>query len=112
MEILISDPKPWQIVSDCGHQCVADPKLPRLVPEAPNLGSDLADIKKPRIFEVNINNFFDFDMAISYNADDSVRTRYNDWKHHVFPLTYTLRADRSNYRENQPKRNELLLVNY
>lgn len=58
------------------------------------------------------SHFDDYNMAISYNADDSVRTRYNDWKHHVFPLTYTLRADRSNYRENQPKRNELLLVNY
>lgn len=54
----------------------------------------------------------DYHMAISYNADDSVRTRYPDWKHIVFPLTYTMRSNSSNYRKNQPKRDELLLVNY
>lgn len=51
-------------------------------------------------------------MAISYNADQSVRTRYPDWKHIVFPLTYTMRSNSANYRKNQPKRDELLLVNY
>lgn len=54
----------------------------------------------------------DYHMAISYNADDSVRTRYPDWKHIVFPLTYTMRSNSANYRKNQPKRDELLLVNY
>ena len=54
----------------------------------------------------------DYDMAISYNADDSVRERYPDWKHIVFPLTYTMRSNSANYRQNQPTRNELLLVNY
>ena len=57
-------------------------------------------------------HFHDYHMAISYNADQSVRTRYPGCKHVVFPLTYTLRADRSNYRSDQPNREELLLVNY
>ena len=54
----------------------------------------------------------DFHMAISYNADHSVRTRYPDWKHIVFPLTYTMRSNSANYRKNQKSRDELLLVNY
>ena len=58
------------------------------------------------------SHFDDYNMAISYNADDSVRTRYPNWKHIVFPLTYTMRSNSANYRKNQPKRNELLLVNY
>lgn len=56
------------------------------------------------------NHVSDYDMAISYNADDSVRTRYPNWKHIVFPLTYTMRSNSANYRKNQPKREELLLL--
>jgi DNA adenine methylase len=51
-------------------------------------------------------------MAISYNADQSVKDRFPDWEQHEFPLTYTMRSNSANYRKNQPKRNELLLVNY
>ena len=58
------------------------------------------------------DHFGEYNMAISYNADDSVKIRYPDWKQIVFPLTYTMRSDSANYRKNQPKRDELLLVNY
>jgi len=51
-------------------------------------------------------------MAISYNADQSVKDRFPDWEQHEFPLTYTMRSNSANYRKNQPKRNELLLTNY
>jgi DNA adenine methylase len=54
----------------------------------------------------------DHHMAISYNADQSVKDRFPDWKQKEFPLTYTMRSNSANYRKNQPKRNELLLVNY
>jgi DNA adenine methylase len=51
-------------------------------------------------------------MAISYNADQSVKDRFPDWEQHEFPLTYTMRSNSANYRKNQPKRLELLLTNY
>ena len=53
------------------------------------------------------------DMAISYNAVHTVKDRFPErWNHIEFPLTYSMRADRANYREDQPNRNELLLINY
>ena len=58
------------------------------------------------------NHINDFHMAISYNADESVKVRYPEWKQIVFPLAYTMRSNSANYRNNQPKREELLLVNY
>jgi DNA adenine methylase Dam len=65
------------------------------------------------LFAQHCRDHFDhYHMAISYNDDEAVRQLYPEWNHHVFPLTYTLRADRSNYRKNQPTRNELLLTNY
>ena len=54
----------------------------------------------------------EFPMTISYNADQSVKERFPDWRQEEFPLTYTMRSNSANYRKNQPKRNELLLVNY
>jgi site-specific DNA-adenine methylase len=51
-------------------------------------------------------------IAISYNADQSVKDRFPDWTQNEFPLTYTMRSNSANYRKNQPKRNELLLTNY
>lgn len=51
-------------------------------------------------------------MAISYNDGESVKKRFGGWRQVVFPLTYTMRSNSSNYRKSQPKRNELLLVNY
>lgn len=58
------------------------------------------------------DNFDGCSMAISYNDDDSVKVRYPKWKPHTFPLTYTMRSNSANYRKNQTKRDELLLVNY
>lgn len=52
------------------------------------------------------------DMAISYNADQSVKDRFPEWNQIEFPLTYTMRSNSANYRKNQPKRMELLLTNY
>ena len=51
-------------------------------------------------------------IAISYNADQSVKDRFPEWNQYEFPLTYTMRSNSSNYRKNQPKRMELLLTNY
>ena len=51
-------------------------------------------------------------MAISYNSDQSVKQRFPEWNQIEFPLTYTLRADRKNYRKDQAQRMELLLTNY
>lgn len=51
-------------------------------------------------------------MAISYNADQSVKDRFPEWNQIEFPLTYTMRSNSVNYRKNQPKRMELLLTNY
>ena len=58
------------------------------------------------------NRISEFDMAISYNNDDSVRELYPDWKHHVFPLTYTMNNQSKRYRNVQGGRMELLLTNY
>lgn len=51
-------------------------------------------------------------IAISYNADQSVKDRFPEWNQIEFPLTYTMRSNSANYRKNQPKRMELLLTNY
>lgn len=51
-------------------------------------------------------------IAISYNADQSVKDRFPNWNQITFPLTYTMRSNSANYRKNQPKRMELLLTNY
>ena len=64
------------------------------------------------LFAVDCNAVNLASMAISYNADQSVKDRFPEWNQHVFPLTYTLRADRKNYRNNQGARMELLLTNY
>lgn len=58
------------------------------------------------------NAFNEHNMAISYNADQSVKDRFSDWNQIEFPLTYTMRSNSANYRKNQPKRMELLLTNY
>ena len=51
-------------------------------------------------------------IAISYNADQSVKDRFPEWNQIEFPLTYTMRSNSANYRKNQSKRMELLLTNY
>jgi DNA adenine methylase len=64
------------------------------------------------LFAENCNGVNLANLAISYNADQSVKDRFPDWNQIEFPLTYTLRADRKNYRKDQSKRMELLLTNY
>lgn len=51
-------------------------------------------------------------IAISYNADQSVKDRFPEWNQYEFPLTYSMRTDSANYLKNQSKRLELLLTNY
>ena len=51
-------------------------------------------------------------LAISYNADQSVKDRFPEWNQYEFPLTYSMRTDSTNYLKNQSKRLELLLTNY
>lgn len=65
------------------------------------------------LFAKHCNDAFtNHHMAVSYNADQSVKDRFPNWEHKEFPLTYTMRSNSANYRKNQPKRMELLLVNY
>lgn len=51
-------------------------------------------------------------IAVSYNSDQSVKERFPDWNQIEFDLTYSMRTDRKNYRNNQADRKELLLTNY
>ena len=64
------------------------------------------------LFAEKCNEFVLPNIAISYNADQSVKDRFPDWEQLEFPLTYTMRSNSANYRKNQPKRMELLLTNY
>lgn len=51
-------------------------------------------------------------IAVSYNADQSVKDRFPDWNQKEFPLTYSMNNNSVNYRKNQKERLELLLTNY
>lgn len=64
------------------------------------------------LFAEHCNNPTLAQMAISYNADQSVKERFPEWNQIEFPLTYTMRSNSANYRNNQPQRLELLLTNY
>ena len=66
------------------------------------------------LFAQHCNQVMGPNIAISYNADQSVKDRFPKelWNHHEFPLTYTMRSNSANYRKNQPKRLELLLTDY
>jgi len=66
------------------------------------------------LFAQHCNQVMGPNIAISYNADQSVKDRFPTelWNHHEFPLTYTMRSNSANYRKNQPKRMELLLTDY
>ena len=50
-------------------------------------------------------------MMISYNSDQMVKDRFNDWRAAEFDLTYTMRSV-GEYMREQGKRKELLLLNY
>jgi DNA adenine methylase len=64
------------------------------------------------LFAKHCNDVAFGQMAISYNADQSVKQRFPKWNQIEFPLTYTMRSNSANYRNNQPQRLELLLTNY
>ena len=51
------------------------------------------------------------DMMVSYNAAQLVRDRFAGWKAAEYDLTYTMRSV-GDYMKDQQKRKELLLLNY
>mgnify|MGYP003972673785 FL=1 len=51
------------------------------------------------------------DCMISYNADQSVKDRFDGWEQAELDWTYTMRSV-GDYMENQKDRKELLLLNY
>ena len=53
----------------------------------------------------------DIPMLISYNSDQLVKDRFNDWNVAEFDLTYTMRSV-GEYMREQKTRKELLLFNY
>ena len=53
----------------------------------------------------------DMDQLISYNADQLVKNRFNNWRTGEYALTYTMRSV-GEYMRQQKDRKELLLFNY
>jgi DNA adenine methylase len=51
------------------------------------------------------------DQLISYNSDQLVKDRFNNWNAAEFDLTYTMRSV-GEYMREQKQRKELLLFNY
>ena len=51
------------------------------------------------------------DMMISYNADQSIKDRFQGWNEIEFDHTYSMRSV-GKYMENQKERKELVLTNY
>ena len=51
------------------------------------------------------------DMLISYNSDQLVKNRFDNWNTAEFEHTYTLRSV-GKYMREQKDRKELLLLNY
>ena len=56
-------------------------------------------------------NECDMDMMISYNADQSIKDRFQGWNELEFDHTYSMRSV-GDYMENQKDRKELVLTNY
>ena len=54
---------------------------------------------------------YNSEMLISYNSDQLVKDRFEDWNCAEFDLTYTMRSV-GEYMRNQKTRKELLLFNY
>tara|TARA_Y100000310_G_C20583590_1_gene764242 strand:- start:368 stop:1246 length:879 start_codon:yes stop_codon:yes gene_type:complete len=50
-------------------------------------------------------------IMITYNSKDTLRTAYSNWTNIEWDLTYTM-VSTKNYRENEHKKKELLLLNY
>ena len=53
----------------------------------------------------------DIHMLVSYNSNQLVKDRFKDWTAAEFDLTYTMRSV-GEYMRDQQKRKELLLLNY
>jgi DNA adenine methylase len=53
----------------------------------------------------------DADMMVSYNSSQLVKDRFKDWTAAEFDLTYTMRSV-GEYMRDQQQRKELLLLNY
>tara|TARA_Y100001968_G_scaffold193874_1_gene177824 strand:- start:191 stop:478 length:288 start_codon:yes stop_codon:yes gene_type:complete len=51
------------------------------------------------------------DMMVSYNSSQLVKDRFKDWTAAEFNLTYTMRSV-GEYMKDQQQRKELLLLNY
>ena len=56
-------------------------------------------------------NGYSVHQLISYNSDQMVKDRFKDWRAAEFDLTYTMRSV-GEYMRDQNKRKELLLLNY
>ena len=56
-------------------------------------------------------NECDMNMMISYNADQSIKDRFQGWTELEFDHTYSMRSV-GKYMENQKSRKELVLTNY
>ena len=52
------------------------------------------------------------DQMITYNADQSVKDRFPNWRQIVWDLKYSMCTNSKNYLENEKNRKELLLMNY
>ena len=50
-------------------------------------------------------------MAVSYNSNQLIKDRFNNWTAVEFDLTYTMRSV-GEYMREQKERKELLLLNY
>jgi len=53
----------------------------------------------------------DVNMMLSYNSSQLVKNRFKDWTAVEFDLTYTMRSV-GEYMRDQQQRKELLLLNY
>ena len=56
-------------------------------------------------------NLHSIDMMVSYNSSQIIRDRFKDWNALEYDLTYSMRTT-GDYMRDQQKRKELLLLNY
>ena len=56
-------------------------------------------------------NLHSIDMMVSYNSSQIIRDRFKDWNALEYDLTYSMRTT-GDYMREQQKRKELLLLNY
>ena len=56
-------------------------------------------------------NLHSMDMMVSYNSSQIIRDRFKNWNALEYDLTYSMRTT-GDYMREQQKRKELLLLNY